>query len=65
MTAPAWHSRTKEEAFAGLESIPQGLSAEGAARRLATHGPNRLQIVAVGDVRLEIEKFLRRRLLAN
>jgi len=42
MTAPAWHSRTKEEAFAGLESTPQGLSAEEAARRLATHGPNRL-----------------------
>ncbi|PWB41584.1 MAG: carbonate dehydratase [Rhodocyclales bacterium] len=39
---PAWHARTKEEALAGFESTPQGLSHDGAARRLAEHGPNRL-----------------------
>ena len=32
---PAWHARTKEEALAGFESTPQGLSHDGAARRLA------------------------------
>ena len=42
MTETAWHSRTKEEALAALESTPQGLSGEEAARRLAEHGPNRL-----------------------
>jgi magnesium-transporting ATPase (P-type) len=43
MDAPlAWHARTKEEALAGFESTPQGLSGEEAARRLAEHGPNRL-----------------------
>ena len=39
---PAWHARTEEEALAGFESTPQGLSGEEAARRLAEHGANRL-----------------------
>jgi magnesium-transporting ATPase (P-type) len=39
---PAWHARTKEEALAGLDATPQGLSRDEAARRLAAHGPNRL-----------------------
>ncbi|MDT3736584.1 MAG: cation-transporting P-type ATPase [Denitratisoma sp.] len=42
MGASAWHVRTKEEALADLQSTPQGLSGEEAARRLAEHGPNRL-----------------------
>jgi magnesium-transporting ATPase (P-type) len=38
----AWHSRTAAEALEMLDSDPRGLSADEAARRLDTCGPNRL-----------------------
>jgi magnesium-transporting ATPase (P-type) len=43
MTEPrAWHDLTSEQVLAGLGCMSAGLSEEEAARRLATHGPNRL-----------------------
>ena len=36
------HARTGADCLAALGSGPEGLSAAEAARRLATHGPNRL-----------------------
>ena len=36
------YQMSQEEALASLEAQPQGLSAQEAARRLETHGPNRL-----------------------
>ena len=44
MTAapPAWHALGADEALARTGSGPDGLTADEAARRLATHGPNTL-----------------------
>jgi len=39
----AWHTLTPEATFARLDSRPEGLSPEEAARALARHGPNELQ----------------------
>ncbi|HEX6626070.1 MAG TPA: cation-translocating P-type ATPase [Pyrinomonadaceae bacterium] len=39
----AWHSLTVEDSFARLDSMPRGLSAAEAARRLDEFGPNELQ----------------------
>src|SRR5690242_12143574 len=41
-TEGLWHSDPAEAALQQLKSSPQGLSADEAARRLATDGPNRL-----------------------
>ncbi|MDJ0388434.1 HAD-IC family P-type ATPase [Roseomonas sp. E05] len=38
----SWHAIPAEEALRRLESVPAGLEAGEAARRLAAHGPNRL-----------------------
>ncbi len=38
----SWHSLSAEEALSRLDSRPEGLSGEEAARRLQEHGPNRL-----------------------
>jgi Ca2+-transporting ATPase len=39
----AWHSQSAEEALAQLASTAEGLSAQKAAQRLATDGPNELK----------------------
>ncbi len=41
-TEPAWHSEPAEAALERLKSSNKGLSADEAARRLETDGPNRL-----------------------
>ncbi|MEW6220035.1 MAG: cation-translocating P-type ATPase [Thermodesulfobacteriota bacterium] len=38
-----WHCQTSDDALATLISSPAGLTREEAGRRLAAHGPNRLQ----------------------
>ncbi|MBI2372337.1 MAG: HAD-IC family P-type ATPase, partial [Deltaproteobacteria bacterium] len=43
MAEQPWHVRTAEEVLLALGSSRQGLSSAEAARRLAEHGPNRLQ----------------------
>ena len=40
--APAWHALDAAAALAALQATPHGLNADEVARRLATHGPNRL-----------------------
>ncbi|RMC29938.1 HAD-IC family P-type ATPase [Paracoccus siganidrum] len=42
MTPPDSHSRTPQDCLAALESRPEGLSGDEAARRLQQYGPNRL-----------------------
>lgn len=39
---PSWHNQPAQEALNALATSPEGLSAEDAADRLKTHGPNRL-----------------------
>jgi magnesium-transporting ATPase (P-type) len=41
-TAAPWHAMEVDEVFGRLASVPQGLSAHEAARRLEQYGPNRL-----------------------
>lgn len=41
-TAIPWHSATIGDLFRRLESSTEGLNADQAARRLESHGPNRL-----------------------
>ncbi|MCI0433550.1 MAG: HAD-IC family P-type ATPase [Gemmatimonadetes bacterium] len=43
MSARAWHTLTREQAFDALASGPGGLDPAEAARRLAAHGPNALE----------------------
>lgn len=38
-----WHSMTADEALESLGSVSDGLSADEAVRRLAEHGPNRIE----------------------
>ncbi len=42
-SAASWHALSVEESFARLNSVPRGLTADEAARRLAELGPNELQ----------------------
>jgi len=42
--SPAWHALPADEALSRLESRPEGLSSAEAARRLARHGPNALDL---------------------
>ncbi len=38
----SWHAQTVDEVFTAVASSPAGLGLDEAARRLASHGPNRL-----------------------
>ncbi|MBW7883016.1 MAG: cation-translocating P-type ATPase [Caldilineaceae bacterium] len=40
-----WHTQSNDAVFARLDSSPAGLTGVEAARRLAEHGPNELQVV--------------------
>src|SRR5687768_3279346 len=42
-SSTSWHTLTVEEIFERLASGPSGLTADEAAKRLQTHGPNELQ----------------------
>src|SRR5687768_4336780 len=41
---PVWHTLAADAAIATLGSTPAGLTAADAARRLAEHGPNELEV---------------------
>jgi hypothetical protein len=54
-----WHTRSPEDVLAQLGSSVSGLSGTDAAQRLATNGPNELQLSAVDcDPRQPVEGCL-------
>ena len=58
MDSPRWHADTVEDVLARLQATPRGLTAAGAAQRLATHGPNRVPPPpGVSPLRVLVDQF--------